>query len=133
MYQRDGGEAAARRKARKERDDASPRLRAVVPAIVSLDLEIDVSRDGTVMQALRHVKRCPVEHAPAVFVIDCTDRECRDGGHDLTEEMLSQLRAGRERFHLEQRCPGRTSARDCGRVATVRAVATYARAPRRAR
>ena len=129
-YRRDSTEEAARRKARHARDDASPRLRDRVPRLEALHFEISVSREGVAVEAARHVKRFVVGQAPALFVLDCTDQSCRDGGHDLTERVLGQLAANQERFEAEDSCRGRSGDRECGRVVRVTAFATYARAER---
>ena len=126
-YRRDSTDAAARRKARRERDDASPRLHERVPKLEALHFEISVSLDGADLNAVRHVKRFMVGQVPASFVIDCTDPACREGGHNLTELVLERLAAGRERFEAEAVCAGRAGERACGRVLHVTAVASYSR------
>lgn len=130
-YRRDQLESATRRKARHERDDASPRLLARVPRLQSLYFEIEASERGATVRAARHVKRFVVDHAPALFVIHCTDPECADGEHDLTERILKQLAAGKEKFGTEDPCKGRSGA--CTRIVRVTAVATYAPAARGAK
>lgn len=129
MYRRrDFGDVAARRQARRERDAASARLRDRVPGLRALHFEIQVSQGGEEIQTARHVKRFVVAQAPASFVLDCTDPSCRGGGHDLTERVLAELDAGRERFESQDPCRGRSSDRECGRVLRVTAIASYARA-----
>jgi hypothetical protein len=118
-------EAAARRKARHDRDDASPRLLERVPRLQTLHFEITVSRRGAALRAERHVKRFVVAQAPARFIVTCTDPECRDGGHDVTERVLRALAAVRERFEIEGLCAGSVDDGVCGRSVRITAHATY--------
>jgi len=127
-YRRDSTDAAARRKARRERDDASPRLSDSVPRLQALHFEVSVTLDGADLNAARHVKRFMVAQAPASFVIDCTDPACREGGHDLTQVVLAQLAAARERFETEAVCSGKSGDKPCGRLLHVIAIASYHRA-----
>lgn len=126
MYQRRSSmEAAARRKASHERDDASPRLLERVPRLRALHFEIAVSREGAAIRAERHVKRFVVAQAPARFVVACTDPECRNGGHDVTDRVLRALTAVRERFEIDGLCAGIVDERVCGRSVRITAHATY--------
>ena len=124
-YRRDAADAAARRKAKRELSDASPRLLDRVPRLRTLQFEIIASREGVPIQATRHVKRFPVENAPALFQLDCTDPACRDGGHDLTELVLDRLARSSTTFQTEDPCAGKAGDRPCGRVLRVVATATY--------
>jgi hypothetical protein len=131
MYQRrETSEAAARRKANRDRDDACPRLQTAVPRLQALHFEVTVVQDGVAIHAADHVKRFRVQDAPASFMLDCTDRTCRDGGHDLTAAVLAKLRAAKERFTVTDTCRGTAGPRTCGRTVQVVAIATYAPAER---
>jgi hypothetical protein len=124
-YRRSTNEAAALRKARRDRELASPRLRDSVPRLRTLHFEVTVQQGGAWLNAARHVKRIAVDHAPALFLIPCTDPDCSDGGHDLTEAVLRSLERGRTRFSAENRCSGKVGDRECGRVVNVAAFAAY--------
>ena len=131
MYdRREASEAAARRKAKRDRDDACPRLRAAVPRLRTLHFEVTVLQDGAPIRSSDHVKRFSVNDAPASFTLDCTDRNCRDGGHDVTEGVLVGLRAAKQRFTATNTCCGTAGGKACGRTIQIVAFATYARAER---
>src|SRR5262245_36083864 len=85
-------EAAQRAAARKQREDDAPRLLTEVPNLESLRLEIDVRRETGTLSGGTHIRRVVVENAPALFFVPCADRDCNDGGHDLTREIMTALR-----------------------------------------
>ena len=126
-HRRDSSDAAARRKAKRERSDASPRLLERVPRLISLQFEVIALRDGVPIQASRHVKRVPVGDARALFLLDCTDPACVEGGHDLTDVVLRQLARCATTFDTEHPCAGRSGDRPCGRLVRVVATASYQR------
>src|SRR5436190_21362789 len=94
-------EAAQRAAERRKREDDAPRLRATVPKLESLELEFRESRAGVQMADVTHKRRVVVERAPALFELPCQDSACRDGGHDITREVMRALQDGLERFHGE--------------------------------
>ena len=106
-------EAALRSAARREREDAAPRLRDEVPTLETLHLELEERRGDSLLASGAHVRRVVVEHAPALFAIPCGERSCQDGGHDLTRWILSVLRKGETRFVGDDTCTG--YSRDGGR------------------
>jgi len=119
-------EAALRSVARREREDAAPRLRDEVPALATLYLELEERRGESLVASGAHVRRVVVEHAPALFDIPCGERSCPDGGHDLTREILSALRRGATNFAGEDTCNGYTPAGNrCGIELHYVVVATY--------
>ena len=71
---------------------------------------------------MRHVV---VASAPALFVPPCHDTQCKDGGHDLTDEILAALRRRSGRFAGEDACRGTVGSAGCSRVLQYVAVATY--------
>jgi hypothetical protein len=118
-------EAAQRAAERRRREDEADRLAAVVPALDSLRLEIEERRGGVALPESTHIKRISVPHAPALFEIPCLDTWCKDGGHDITGEILRALRSGATQFEGEHGCGGRSGAADCQRVLRYVAIATY--------
>jgi hypothetical protein len=48
-----------------------------------------------------------------------------DGGHDLTNEILRELRAKNEKFEIEDECYGTVGSVRCGRVLRAVIVASY--------
>ena len=118
-------EAAQRAAERRKREDDAERLQAVVPALESLRLDIQESRGGVALPESTHIKRVSVPHAPALFEIPCLDSWCKEGGHDVTNEILRALRSGATQFEGEHSCGGRSGAADCQRVMRYVGVATY--------
>jgi hypothetical protein len=118
-------EAAQRAADRRKREDDADRLAAVVPALDSLRLDIEERRGGVALPESTHIKRVSVPHAPALFEIPCLDSWCKDGGHDVTHEILQALRSGATEFEGEHGCSGRSGAADCQRVLRYVGVATY--------
>ena len=55
----------------------------------------------------------------------CSSAYCKDGGYDVTREVLFALTARKEQFEGEQTCSGTSSTGACGRVLRYVATATY--------
>jgi hypothetical protein len=110
---------------RRRREDEAARLRAEVPRLESLVLEIQETGPGGGLVDQRHIRRIVVEHAPALFDLPCVDRSCEDGGHDVTLEVMRRLREGAARFNGEHTCSGQRGGGQCGRVLRYMGVATY--------
>lgn len=120
-------EAAARSAERRRREDAAPRLRDQVPHLATLQLDIQERRADTLIAESSHVRRIPVEHAPALFELPCHDAFCTEGGHDMTQLILNSLQAGETEFEGEDACSGHTGTAPCQRVLRYVATATYRR------
>ena len=120
-------EAAARAAERRRKEDAAPRLREQVPLLESLRLEIHERRADTPIAESSHVRKIPVEHAPALFELPCHDAFCTEGGHDMTQLILESLQAGKTEFEGEDACSGHTGTAPCQRVLRCVATATYRR------
>ena len=118
-------EAQQRTAARRQREDDAPRLRDKVPSLESLKLEVDEVRGAEHVAGATHIRRVVVEHAPALFVIPCSDRDCKDGGHEVTEPILADLAAKKEAFDGRHECAGQVGAAPCGLTMRYRATATY--------
>ena len=54
-------------------------------------------------------------------------RECRDGGHEITDAVMRALRSGETRFSGEEPCQGTLGAAEsqCNGVLVYEAEATY--------
>jgi len=127
MWDHQNQTAAQRYAERREREDTAPRLRAQIPDIRSLRLDVE-ERRGSWPSATpegSHVRRIVVATAPAVFLITCHDPECREGGHDVTVLVMRALRAREARFEGVDRCPGRVGSADCQRAIRFVGVAEY--------
>ena len=125
MNHRRFGEAAQRASERRRREDEAPRLAGEVPKLESLKLEIMEKHAGNVVPESTHIRRVQVEHAPALFAMPCHDRECKEGGHDVTEVILKALRGGQTRFEGDHACQGRVGEGECGRLLHYVGIATY--------
>src|SRR5215471_702778 len=123
-------EAAQRSDERRLREDQAPRLLAQIPDLLTLSLTIE-DRSDTSLSQHRHVRHIVVAHAPALFSIMCSDPNCRDGGHDVTDSIMRALVRRETTFHGEDRCYGALGSSSCTRVLHYDAVASYAdRLPR---
>lgn len=118
-------EAAQRAADRRKREDDAERLAAVVPKLESLRLDIEERRGEVSLPESAHIKRVSVPHAPALFEIPCLDSWCKEGGHDVTAEVLRHLRAGATHFEGEHSCSGRSGTAECQRVMRYVGTATY--------
>ena len=119
-------EAEQRFNERRRREDEALRLLEKVPRLRSLKLEIEEHRGVSTLAETKHTRVVIVERAPALFVVPCGDRDCRDGGHDVTDAVLRALLAGEERFEVEDGCVGNIRSAECGRTVRIVAKATYA-------
>ena len=118
-------EAAQRAAERRKREDEAPRLREKVPFLESLNLDVEERSAGASVPEASHVRRIVVEHAPALFAIPCTDHACRDGGHDLTHQILHSLSNRETEFEGEDACNGQIGSSACRRVLRYVAHAKY--------
>lgn len=111
---------------RRQREDAAPRIRELVPKLQSLRLEIDERTAASGVAASSHIRRIVVESAPAMFLIGCGESACRDGGHDITAPVMRALRNGQTRFEGEDACRGSLGNGLCGRTLHFVGVAVFA-------
>lgn len=111
-------EAARRATERREYEDSAARLATELPRLSTLRLELEDGR-GSVFGFVAHVRHVVVPTAPALFEFPCGDRMCKEGGHDLTREILGALRAGKQRIEGAHVCGGLVGldgSIPCGRV-----------------
>lgn len=118
-------EASQQAAERRQREDRAPRLKAEVPALESLKLEVQEMRQGASVPETVHIKHVSVPHAPALFDLPCLDTTCAGGGHDVTNQVLAALRAKTAKFQGEHACGGTTRTAPCTRVMRYVALATY--------
>lgn len=112
---------------RMEREDEAKRLHDEVPALKSLRMVVGHRRGEMGFSASEFVRVIIVSRAPALFVIPCGDPQCRDGGHEITEEVMRALRAHKESFEGSAQCSGAlgTAASPCTTLMRYRCEATY--------
>jgi hypothetical protein len=124
MWRRDP--AAAKRFAeRRQREDEAPRLAEAFPKLESLGIKVLEGNPGMSNPEGSHTRRVVVATAPALFVLPCGDSQCRDGGHELTDQLLSALRSNKLQFDGEDSCRGVIGTAECRRVLRYVAVASY--------
>ncbi len=119
-------EAHLRFTERRKREDEAPRLRAEVPRLRTLRLDVEERRGESTLAETKHVRHVVVDHAPALFVLSCGDPDCRDGGHDVTEALVRRLGEHVPSFSVEDVCMGHLRGAPCGRVILVLVTASYA-------
>jgi len=118
-------EAAERMAERRKREAEAPRLAATVPSLEKLRLEI-IERSSSISRPEHtHTRHVVVESAPALFVMPCRDTQCKDGGHDLTAQIVGALQKRKERFEGEDACNGVVGSSTCSRILAYVGVATY--------
>jgi hypothetical protein len=116
--------AAQRADERRLREDEAPRLSNQVPDLLSLSLAIE-DRSGTSVAQPKHVRRVVVDRAPALFLIGCSDPNCKEGGHDVTDSVMRALMRKETIFHGEDQCYGALGPSPCTRVLHYDAIADY--------
>lgn len=124
-------EAMQRAADRREHEDSAARLAVEVPALSSLKLEVEDGR-GATFGSVAHVRHVVVATAPSLFEMPCGDRSCKDGGHDMTREIVSALRNHQTRFEGEHECDGSIGTDGgirCARVMRYVGTATYTASP----
>ena len=126
MNHRRVSEAGLRSAERRQREDEAKRLHDVVPKLSSLRLEIEERRGGGKLSVGAHIRRIVVESAPALFFVTCGDRSCKDGGHDLTSEIMSSVLRSETRFEGEHTCDGQLGTVPCGTALHYVGFAEYA-------
>jgi hypothetical protein len=124
MWRRDR-EAAERAAQRRQRENDAPRLADAVPNLESLRMEVRETRANIANPEASHIRRVVVAHAPALFVVPCHDSHCKEGGHDVTRDVMSALRSRAARFEGEDPCQGTVGSANCERILRYVCVATY--------
>jgi hypothetical protein len=126
MYRRNN-EAADRMRERRRIEDAAPRLAEQVPHLKTLRLTLSFRRGDVRIGDASYVRVVVVPTAPALFTVPCSDPNCRDGGHSITNALLKALRAGQTEISGEEPCQGSsgTSGSVCGCTLKYEAEASY--------
>lgn len=110
---------------RWKREDDAPRLKNEVPKLATLRLSLEEYSGGHTVAGTNRIQHVVVAQAASRFEIPCGDSKCEDGGHDLSRDMLSHLRAGHAEFEGSNTCTGHVVERPCERVLKYSALATY--------
>jgi hypothetical protein len=117
--------AAARAQDRREREDGARRLQAEVPELVSLQFSMEERSDTTTVSQPKYTRHIMVATAPALFLVPCGDRNCVDGGHDVTSQVMRALQSHKTSFEGTDSCSGSLGSANCSRVLHYTAVAEY--------
>lgn len=127
MFQRNR-EAADRMQQRQRDEDDAPRLATEIPKLRTLRLTVAYSRGSSKIVESTHVRVVVVQRAPALFRVACSDRDCRDGGHEITDSVMAALRRGQTRFSGEDVCHGTIGSAEsrCSGSMRFEAEASYA-------
>jgi hypothetical protein len=88
---------------------------------------IEIVDSGSTKYA-RHVV---VARSPALFIVPCGDPACKDGGHDITHEVMDAFRRRLETATGESSCGGTTGSAQCRRSIQFTLTAGYADPPAR--
>lgn len=120
-------EAAERMARRQQSEDDAPRLTSEVPRLRTLKLSLSFRRGSVSLVESAHRRVVIVPRAPALFWVACADRECREGGHEITDSVMRALRSGETHFSGEEPCQGTLGAAEsqCNGVLVYEAEATY--------
>jgi hypothetical protein len=118
--------AALRFAERRRREDEAPKLRVQVPALTSLEIEIE-ERLG--VGGTKHIRRFVIDRAPALFLVPCGDPRCSEGEHDLTMDVMRALRARQTSFRGSDDCTGAIGSSSCLRVVHFDGTARYSAVP----
>jgi hypothetical protein len=105
--------AAARSAERRAREERAPRLRNVVPELVTLRL---VMEERYPLGATKHTRHVVVPHSAALFMVPCGDAACDSNGHDITSEVLRALAARATRTEGQHSCDGFVGGATCART-----------------
>ena len=119
--------AAAQRSADyKKNEDESPRLAAGAPGLTSLRIEF--TQRG-LAGTTKHTKLVVVARAPALFMIACAQPACREGGYDITYDVMSALGRRSAEHSGESTCNGTTGSAPCSGVLSYRIIAEFREPP----
>lgn len=113
-------EAAQLAAERRRREDQAPRLAAAAPRLLTLSLSIDERRPESAIAGRAHIRRIVVAHAPALFVVPCSEAECGGAVHDITGAVLAAIARGSTAFEIESPCHGCACVLRCAGEASYR-------------
>jgi len=110
---------------RRRREDGAPRLSELIPRLTALSIWVD---ERSIIASPKYVRRIVVGSAPALFILPCSDQNCSEGGHDISDEVLASLREGRASFSGSHTCSGWIGSSQCRRMIWFKYEAEFASA-----
>ncbi|HEY6727860.1 MAG TPA: hypothetical protein VI197_27695 [Polyangiaceae bacterium] len=117
------------RQARWKREDEAARLSAEAPALLELRLELSESSNGRTVLDSSRIVHIVVARAAARFEVPCGDVRCKDGGYDLTHDVMHNVRQRRRSFVGQDSCNGYLGDHPCIRVLQFVAHAEFQASP----
>jgi hypothetical protein len=122
---RGGWTRTTARSDRWKRENDAPRLKDEVPGVLKLQLELEELQEDRPIAGTRRVRHFVLANASARFEIPCGEEKCEGGGHDVSHEVLSRLRAREPAFSGRNNCGGMVKDRGCDRTLRYAALAEY--------
>ncbi|MCU0691841.1 MAG: hypothetical protein MUF54_10600 [Polyangiaceae bacterium] len=110
----------------RARADEAPRLGIEVPSLQTLRLALSESRAGLEIPGTSYAKLFVVHSAPAYFYVPCGDPRCKDGGHDITENVMAALRRSASYLEGTDSCLGQIGFSECARELRFIVTAVFA-------
>jgi len=101
---------------RWKREDEAARLSAEAPALRQLRLELSESSNGHRVLDSYRIVHIVVPRAAALFEVPCSDGRCKEGGYDLTRDVMHSVRQRRRSFVGQNCCNGYLGNSPCPRV-----------------
>jgi hypothetical protein len=110
---------------RWKRENDAPRLKDEVPNLDTLRMNLEEFSVGHSVAGTNRIQHVVVAQASSRFEIPCGDSKCEEGGHDITREVISHLRAAHTTFEGQSTCVGHVGDRACERQLSYTAAAKY--------
>lgn len=117
--------ADLRRERRWDLADEAPRLLEEVPSLASLRMVVHASADGKFTSAPKYTRLFVLDSAPAYFWIPCSNPGCEEGGHDVTRDVISGLKAGKKHITGQSECCGVVRDMPCTAAIRFEVEASY--------
>lgn len=114
---------------RRRREREAPLLRAQVPGLVGLSIEVRECGQGAGMPDIAYVRRFVLATAPALVLFACGEPLCEGGGYDLSPAMMPALGAHTCELRGVVSCAGTVGDEGCTRCLRYAMTATFEDAP----
>lgn len=125
MNRRRNAERDERTLQRHEREDAAGELLRKVPDLLTLSLAVHESRPRRIASAPPTTSAASWSSTPALLEIPCSNAYCKDGGYDVTREVLDALMSHKTHFEGDSTSGSSGTSGDCARILRYVGTATY--------